>query len=117
MSWFSRHYNHWAVLRPWPLLIALLLVLMVLGWHARDFRLDASADSLLLENDEDYKVFRDLSERYQSKSFLVVALVPEQGVFATSTLKRVGQLLKRFPGSVQSSHCLMCRCSRREKDR
>ena len=92
MSWFSRHYNHWTVLRPWPLLIALLLVLMVLGWHARDFRLDASADSLLLENDEDYKVFRELSERYQSKSFLVVAFVPEQGVFAASTLKRVDQL-------------------------
>ena len=101
MNWFSRHYNHWTVLRPWPLLIALLLVLMVLGWHARDFRLDASADSLLLENDQDYKVFRDLSERYQSKSFLVVALVPEQGVFAASTLKRVDQLaldLEEVPG-------------------
>ena len=101
MSWFSRHYNHWTVLRPWPLLIVLLLVLMVLGWHARDFRLDASADSLLLENDQDYKVFRDLSERYQSKSFLVVALVPEQGVFATSTLKRVDKLvldLEEVPG-------------------
>ena len=101
MNWFSRHYNHWTVLRPWPLLIALLLVLMVLGWHARDFRLDASADSLLLENDEDYKVFRDLSERYQSKSFLVVAFVPEQAVFAASTLKRVDQLaldLEEVPG-------------------
>ncbi|MGB1714605.1 MAG: efflux RND transporter permease subunit [Arenicellales bacterium] len=101
MSWFSRHYNHWTVLRPWPLLIALLLVLMVLGWHARDFRLDASADSLLLENDQDYKVFRELSERYQSKSFLVVALVPERGVFAASTLKRVDQLaldLEEVPG-------------------
>ncbi len=101
MSWFSRHYNHWTVLRPWPLLIALLLVLMVLGWHARDFRLDASADSLLLENDQDYKVFRQLSERYQSESFLVVALVPEQGVFAASTLKRVDQLaldLEEVPG-------------------
>ena len=101
MSWFSRHYNHWAVLRPWPLLIVLLLVLMVLGWHARDFRLDASADSLLLENDQDYKVFRDLSERYQSKSFLVVALVPEQGVFATGALKRVDKLvldLEEVPG-------------------
>ena len=101
MNWFSRHYNHWTVLRPWPLLIALLLVLMVLGWHARDFRLDASADSLLLENDEDYKVFRELSERYQSKSFLVVAFVPEQGVFAASTLKKVDQLalaLEEVPG-------------------
>ena len=101
MNSFSRYYNHWTVLRPWPLLVGLLLVLMVLGWHARDFRLDASADSLLLENDEDYKVFRDLSERYQSKSFLVVALVPEQGVFVTTTLKAVDQLardLEEVPG-------------------
>jgi predicted RND superfamily exporter protein len=101
MNSFSRHYNNWILLRPWPLLIGLLLVLMVLGWHARDFRLDASADSLLLENDRDLKVFRDLSERYQSKSFLVVALVPEQGVFVTNTLKRVDQLarnLEEVPG-------------------
>ena len=101
MNSFSRYYNNWTVLRPWPLLVGLLLVLMVLGWHARDFRLDASADSLLLENDRDLKVFRDLSERYQSKSFLVVALVPEQGVFVTNTLKRVDQLarnLEEVPG-------------------
>ena len=76
MNSFSRYYNNWTVLRPWPLLVGLVLVLMVLGWHGRDFRLDASADSLLLENDQDFKVFRDLSERYQSNSFLVVALVP-----------------------------------------
>ena len=101
MNSFSRHYNNWILLRPWPLLVGLLLVLMVLGWHARDFRLDASADSLLLENDQDLKVFRDLSERYQSKSFLVVALVPEQGVFVTNTLKAVDQLardLEEVPG-------------------
>ena len=101
MNSFSRYYNNWTVLRPWPLLVGLLLVLMVLGWHGRDFRLDASADSLLLENDQDFKVFRDLSERYQSKSFLVVALVPEQGVFVTTTLKAVDQLardLEEVPG-------------------
>ena len=30
MNSFSRHYNNWILLRPWPLLIGLLLVLMVL---------------------------------------------------------------------------------------
>ena len=75
MDSLARHYNTWVLLRPWPLLIGLLAVLVFFGWQARDFRLDASADSLLLENDRDLKVFRDLSDRYESKSFLVVALV------------------------------------------
>ena len=96
MDSLARHYNTWVLARPWPLLISLLLLLVFFGWHARDFRLDASADSLLLENDRDLKVFRDLSERYESKSFLVVALVPDQGLFVADTLERVDRLAKDF---------------------
>ncbi|HCX86847.1 MAG TPA: hypothetical protein DG761_02355 [Gammaproteobacteria bacterium] len=103
MDFLARHYNTWVLARPWPLLIGLLLLLVFFSWHARDFRLDASADSLLLENDQDLKVFRDLSERYESKSFLVVALVPDQGLFVPDTLERVGRLARDFekvPGIV-----------------
>ncbi|MGE4660014.1 MAG: hypothetical protein AAEJ16_04480, partial [Arenicellales bacterium] len=96
MDSLARHYNNWVLARPWPLLISLLLLLVFFGWHARDFRLDASADSLLLENDRDLKVFRDLSDRYESKSFLVVALVPDQGLFVPDTLERVDRLAKDF---------------------
>jgi len=96
MDALARHYNTWVLARPWPLLVSLLLLLVFFGWHARDFRLDASADSLLLENDRDLKVFRDLSERYESKSFLVVALVPDQGLFVADTLERVDRLAKDF---------------------
>ena len=101
MDSLARHYNTWVLLRPWPLLIGLLAVLVFFGWQARDFRLDASADSLLLENDRDLKVFRDLSDRYESKSFLVVALVPDQELFVPDTLERVDRLakdLEKVPG-------------------
>ena len=101
MDSLARHYNTWVLLRPWPLLIGLLAVLVFFGWQARDFRLDASADSLLLENDRDLKVFRDLSDRYESKSFLVVALVPDQELFVPDTLGRVDRLakdLEKVPG-------------------
>ena len=96
MDSFVRFYNTWVLLRPWPLLIGLLVLLVFFAWYARDFRLDASADSLLLENDHDLKVFRDLSDRYGSKSFLVVALVPDQEIFVPDTLERVDRLAKDF---------------------
>ena len=101
MDSLARHYNTWVLLRPWPLLIGLLAVLVFFGWQARDFRLDASADSLLLENDRDLKVFRDLSDRYESTSFLVVALVPDQELFVPDTLEHVDRLakdLEQVPG-------------------
>ena len=101
MDSLARHYNTWVLLRPWPLLIGLVAMLVFFGWQSRDFRLDASADSLLLENDRDLKVFRDLSDRYESKSFLVVALVPDQDIFVPGTLERVDRLaedLEKVPG-------------------
>ena len=96
MDSLARHYNTWVLLRPWPLLIGLVAMLVFFGWQSRDFRLDASADSLLLENDRDLKVFRDLSDRYESKSFLVVALVPDQDIFVPGTLERVDRLAEDF---------------------
>ena len=96
MDSLARHYNTWVLLRPWPLLIGLVAMLVFFGWQSRDFRLDASADSLLLENDRDLKVFRDLSDRYESKSFLVVALVPDQDIFVPGTLERVDRLAEEF---------------------
>ena len=101
MDSLARHYNTWVLLRPWPLLIGLVAMLVFFGWRSRDFRLDASADSLLLENDRVLKVFRDLSDRYESKSFLVVALVPDQDIFVPDTLERVDRLaedLEKVPG-------------------
>jgi len=92
MEPFARRYDGWVLGRPLLVLLALVLVLGFFVWQARDFRLDASADSLLLEDDHDLQVFRDLSDRYRSRSFLVVALTPHDGVFTPVTLKRIARL-------------------------
>ena len=48
---------------PKLVLIVLLSILVYFGYHAKDFKLDASADALLLEDDVDLKVFRAIHER------------------------------------------------------
>jgi predicted RND superfamily exporter protein len=54
----------------------LLLVLTFFLYNAKDFKLDASSDALLLEGDKDLKYLREVNERYGSKDFLVLTYSP-----------------------------------------
>jgi predicted RND superfamily exporter protein len=73
-------------------ILLLLLVFAFFVSHAKDFKLDASADALLLENDEDLKIFRDLNDRYATKDFLFVTFTPNQDLFADSSLHIIASL-------------------------
>lgn len=77
-----------------PLVTILVIVLMVIGIgsYARDFHLDASADSLLLENDQDLKYFRSINAKYGSAEFLVISYSPEKDLYAPETLADLRQL-------------------------
>jgi hypothetical protein len=39
-----------------------------------NFKLDASADTLILEDDKDLKLFREVSGRYKTNDFLVLTV-------------------------------------------
>ena len=54
-SYLLNFYTRYILNRPHIVIIVLLGLFTYLGIQAKDFRLDASADSLILENDEDYK--------------------------------------------------------------
>jgi predicted RND superfamily exporter protein len=45
-------------------------------YFSKDFKLDASSDSLLLESDKDLKYLREVSDRYGSKDFLILTYTP-----------------------------------------
>ena len=45
-------------------------------YFSKDFKLDASSDSLLLESDKDLKYLREVNERYGSKDYLVLTYSP-----------------------------------------
>ncbi|MCW9050489.1 MAG: MMPL family transporter [Deltaproteobacteria bacterium] len=77
-----------------PILTILLMLILVLGIgsFAKDFRLDASADSLLLENDQDLKYFRAINAKYGSAEFLVISYSPKRDLYADETLDDLRQL-------------------------
>jgi tetratricopeptide (TPR) repeat protein len=62
-------------------------------WQARNFFLDASADSLILEHDPQLRLFREISARYQSPALLAVTYTPHSGdVFDEDNLTRLTRL-------------------------
>ena len=93
-AWISGRYDRAVLHRPWGVLILLLGLLAFFSYHAKDFRLDASADALLLENDKDLIEFRQVSERYQTKEFLFLTFTPKGDLFAAESLARVADIKK-----------------------
>jgi len=94
-------YENLVLQRP---ALSLLVSLLVIGWlgaYIPDFKLDASADSLVLEGDKDLKYFRQISKNYQSEDFLFVTYKPQQDLLSEPVLARLKALrdeLAAVPG-------------------
>ena len=59
------------------LFVFLLFILIAFSFFFKNFNLDASSDSLLLENDADLKYLREVNKRYGSRDFLVLTYTPK----------------------------------------
>jgi len=57
-------------------IVVVCCVLSFFLYFSKDFRLDASSDSLLLESDKDLKYLREINERYGSNDYLVLTYTP-----------------------------------------
>jgi predicted RND superfamily exporter protein len=72
-------YQRIIIDRPRLAIAFVLAVTLVMGMGLPNFKLDASADSLTLEYDEDLNFFREVSKRYGSDNFLIVTFSPKFG--------------------------------------
>ena len=72
-----------------PKLILLSLIIILLGslYFSKNFKLDASADTLLLENDPDLKYLREVNERYGSEEFFILTYEPKAVINKDSVLE------------------------------
>jgi len=75
--------------------ITILVILSLLGFFSYNiqyFELDASSDSLLLEDDEDLRYYRNIKARYGDDEFLVVTISPKSGLFEEKTIDFLSSL-------------------------
>jgi len=85
-SLLFRIYDKVVLNNPRACLAFIVLLMVVFGPHVRDFKLDASADSLVLENDQDLRYYRAINKVYGTEDFLVITYTPSGGLLSASSL-------------------------------
>ncbi len=79
----------------WVLLV-FVAVLIGLAKFAGNFRLDASSDSLVLENDQSLKYFREVVSKYSAADLLIVTYSPKADLFDDTTLNDLSALREKI---------------------
>jgi len=84
------HLYQLAVLKnPKSIFLLLIIALLSFGYFSKDFRLDASSDTLLIEGDPDLKYLKEVNERYGSKDFLILTYTPYEKMISESSINNL----------------------------
>ncbi len=77
---------------PWLSLFVTLFIVGLFCTQIPKFKLDASADSLVLENDQALRYYRHIAAQYGSDDYLVLTFTPKQDPFSKSSLKTLKEI-------------------------
>ena len=90
-------YRQYLLGHPVLALLFLAVILAISATNIKNFTLDASADTLILEDDQDLKIFRNITERYQSSDFMILTLTDKnKNIFSSDTLRLIDTLSKEI---------------------
>ena len=86
---FARLYQNIVIEKPKLIFTLLILCLIGFGYYTKDFRLDASSDTLLIDGDPDLKYLKEINERYHAKEFLVLTYTPKEAMTSESSINNL----------------------------
>jgi predicted RND superfamily exporter protein len=72
--------------RPLLTLLAVGLIVAFFSLFVQHFKLDASGDSLVLENDKDLRYYRSIQARYGSDDYVIITYTPKNDLFSKESL-------------------------------
>ena len=85
----SHLYQNIILKNPKSVFIILLIAIFSFGYFSKDFRLDASSETLLIEGDPDLKYLKEVTDRYGSKDFLVLTYTPNDGMVSDTSINNL----------------------------
>ncbi len=86
---FAHFYQNLVLKKPKIVLLFLIIALFGFGYFSKDFRLDASSDTLLIEGDPDLKYLREINERYGAKEFLILTYTPNEVMTSENSINNL----------------------------
>ena len=93
-------YDYLILKRPYISLLSALLIISFFSLSIQNFKMDASADSLVLENDQALKYFRATSARYSTEDFVVITFKPNNGIYNKESLALLDNISKDIKSNV-----------------
>jgi len=85
----SHLYQNTILKNPKSIFVLLLITLLSFGYFSKDFKLDASSETLLIEGDPDLEYLKEINERYGSRDFLVLTYTPNEGMVTESSINNL----------------------------
>jgi len=86
---FIQFYQNFILKNPRSVFVILLITLLSFGYYSKDFRLDASSETLLIEGDPDLKYLEEITERYGSKEFLILTYTPKEAMISDNSVNNL----------------------------
>ena len=82
-------YQNIILKNPKAVFAILVLTFISFGYFSKDFRLDASSETLLIDGDPDLAYLNEVSERYGSKEFLILTYTPNEGMVTDNSINNL----------------------------
>jgi predicted RND superfamily exporter protein len=92
ISKITELYEKIVLHRPVLTLLTVGLIVAFFSIYVPDFKLDASGESLVLENDRDLRYYRSIQARYGSDDYVIVTYTPEKALFSEESLSDLQEL-------------------------
>ena len=86
---FAQLYHNGVLKNPKTVFVLLIIAILSFGHYSKDFRLDASSETLLIEGDPDLAYLKEVTERYGSKDFLILTYTPNEGMVTDNSINNL----------------------------
>lgn len=100
-SLFARAYDKTVLAFPVPVVLVVLAITGFFAYHIKNFTMDASSDSIVLEDDKDLRYYDVTRELFGSDDYVVVPLTPDPetypgGLFSDPVLAGLQEMVAEF---------------------
>jgi len=92
----ANFYQKNIIEKPKLIFALLILCLIGFGYNSKNFRLDASSETLLLEGDPDLKYLNEITERYGAREFLILTHTPKEKMISSNSINNLKNLKSKI---------------------
>jgi len=94
-------YQRFILKYPLTILVLLIIGILSFGTYAAKLEIDASAQTLLLDDDKDLAFARTVAKRFETDDVLILAYKPKEDLLSKESLQTLADIssdLEKLPG-------------------